>query len=166
MFIEKTEKFLDTENVSNLISHFNCCLCFLLPSPISLAQIKIGLNIVFDHIGLGGCLWFLIGDLEEGVIFNIIDYVWGQYPESLMKIWHDLAAWHNLGLGVRWGFLTGDLEDEIKFEIIHHAGWWLGRYPESLMKIRPDLANWLHMGLVWHLGFMTGDLEVRGFFLF
>ena len=37
---------------------------------------------------------FLIGDLEDGVIFDIIDHVerwFGRYPESLVKIRHDFA---------------------------------------------------------------------------
>ena len=39
---------------------------------------------------------------KGGVIFDILDDVGrrsGRYPESLMKIRHDLADWLHLGLG-------------------------------------------------------------------
>ena len=74
----------------------------------SLAQLKIGLRLVFEYMGLWGCSWFLTGDLEEGVIFNIIDQVgrWlGKYPESLLKIQHDIVDCLHLGLGGWWRFL-------------------------------------------------------------
>ena len=45
-------------------------------------------------MGLGGCLWFLNGDLKDGVIFDIIDHIdswYGRYPEMFIKIRYDLA---------------------------------------------------------------------------
>ena len=51
---------------------------------------------------LGGCKGFLTLDLEEGVIFHIIDHVgrgFRRYSESLMKICHDLVDWLHFGLG-------------------------------------------------------------------
>ena len=45
------------------------------------------------HLGLGGCKGFLTGDLEDGVIFDILNHVsrlLGRYPESLVKIRYDL----------------------------------------------------------------------------
>ena len=50
-----------------------------------------------QNLGLGGHWEFLTGDLEDGVIFDIINHVsrsLGRYPESLMKIRQDLdMAW-------------------------------------------------------------------------
>ena len=88
--------------------------------------------------GLLGWWWFLTGDLEDKVIFDIIDYIgrWiERYPESFMKIQHDLADWLHLGLGGCWEFLTEDLEDGVIFGIIYHVGRRLGRYYENLMKM-------------------------------
>ena len=51
----------------------------------------------------------MIGDLEDGVTFDIIDHVdrlLGRYPESLMKIRHDLAE-KKLFPGGGWGFGLG-----------------------------------------------------------
>ena len=81
----------------------------------------------------------------------------GRYPESLMKIHHDLADWLHLVLGGHWGFLTGDLEDGFIFDIINHVRIWSGRYPVSLMKIGLDMAEkklvpggrWGGVGLVF-----------------
>ena len=75
--------------------------------------------------GLGGCLWFLIGDLKDGVIFDIIDHIdswYGRYPEIFIKIWHDLAVKEKVGLGGCWWFLTGDLEDW--GHLLHHKSCW------------------------------------------
>ncbi len=50
---------------------------------------------------------FLIGNMKDGVTFDIVDHVdrWlGRYPESLMKIQHDLAEkrlFPRVGVGVR-----------------------------------------------------------------
>ena len=48
----------------------------------------------------------MIGDLEDGVIFDIIDHVdrWlGRYSESLMSVQHDLAEKKLFPGGVGWG---------------------------------------------------------------
>ena len=87
---------------------------------------------------LGGDWGFMTGDLEDGVIFDIIDHDcrwYSRQPESLMKIGHDLAEKGEVGLGGCWLFLTGDLEDGVIFDIIDHVGRWYG----SLMKVRDDL---------------------------
>ena len=57
-----------------------------------------------ERVGLGGCWWFLTGDLEDGGPLYIIDHVgrwYGRYPESLMKIRHDMAE-KKLVPGGRW----------------------------------------------------------------
>ena len=46
-------------------------------------------------------------DLKDGIIFDIIYYVggWsGRYPESFMKIWHDMAE---KKLVPGWGWVGG-----------------------------------------------------------
>ncbi len=65
---------------------------------------------------------FLIGDLEDGVTFDIIYHVdrWlGRYPESLMKIRHDLAqkklfSGGGLGWGGGWGGFFSKFKDRFK----------------------------------------------------
>ena len=61
--------------------------------------------------GIGGCWWFLTGDLKNGIIFNIIDQVirwYGRYPESLMKIRHDkLTKSYSPGGVGGWGWGLG-----------------------------------------------------------
>ena len=66
------------------------------------------------HFGPGWHWGFLIGDLKDGLIFDIIDHVrrwFGRYPGSLMNIWHDLAekkfvpGWGlGVGVGLDWVF--------------------------------------------------------------
>ena len=62
---------------------------------------------------LGGHWGFLIGDFEDGIIFDIIDHVsrWlGRYPESLIKIGYDLAEKKFVprsGWGWCWGVGVG-----------------------------------------------------------
>ena len=51
------------------------------------------------------CWWFLIGDLKDGIIFDIIDHIdswYGRYPEIFIKIRHDLAE---KGEGGTWRML-------------------------------------------------------------
>ena len=71
---------------------------------------------------LGGCWGFLTGDLEDGVIFDIINDVsrcLGRYPKSL-KIQHN---------------------SDLAFYILDHVNRWMGKYPESLLKFWHDLAE-------------------------
>ena len=47
-----------------------------------------------EKVGLGGYWWFLTGDLEDGVIFEIMNHVvklYWRYSERLIRIGHDLA---------------------------------------------------------------------------
>ena len=67
-------------------------------------QYRIWLGWERVSLGLGGCWWFLPGNLEDGIIFDIIDHVvrWHErYTESLIKIRQDLTE---------KGYF-GDLED-------------------------------------------------------
>ena len=56
--------------------------------------------------------------MEDGVIFEIIDHVgrWlGRYPESLMKIGHDLVEKKFVpGSGSGWGWVFSMFKDRFK----------------------------------------------------
>ena len=113
----------------------------------SLAQLKIGLKLVFDYIG---------------VIFDIVDDVgrWsGRHLESLMKIHHDLADWLHLGHGGHWGFLTGDLEDVVIFDIINHVSIWFRKISWKFDEDLTWFRSGLNLGLGGSWGFLTGELE-------
>ena len=76
---------------------------------------------------LGGCwsflngylkdcvkLMVLVGDLKDGIIFDIIDHIdswYGRYHEISFKIDMIWLRKGMFGLGGCWWFLTGDLED-------------------------------------------------------
>ena len=67
---------------------------------------------------------FLTGDLKDGIIFDIINHVgrwYGRYPESFMKIQHDMAEENVVPSGVGWVFSKiKDRFKQIKKRIEHN----------------------------------------------
>ena len=74
---------------------------------------------------VGGCQGFLIGDLVDRVIFDImVDHQWpeGRCPESfvlisLSEVCKEWGILHGIVLGGGWGFLTWDIEDKVMLEV-------------------------------------------------
>ena len=110
--------------------------------------------------GLGGCWWFLTGDLKDGVIFDIpynVFRLYVRYPESLIKIEHDLTeikdvrdlevfedscleTWRLGSSLTRWIMLLDDQEDILNV-------WW--RSP--MIWLRESCPPWGVGGVGWRL---------------
>ena len=100
----------------------------------SLAQLMISLKLV-------GYWWFLVGDLEDGILFDIVDHVdicFGRYPVIFVKIRHDSQKALAGGLED----IDDSLEDGIIFDTIDHVDRWFGRHPDMISLIKPKLGAW------------------------
>ena len=115
MTITDRQTYISGPWSGHFVAAKNLCVMKWKCSLYKLSSAKDWLKVSFYYRGLGLCLWFLTGDLQVGVIFDIIDHVgrWsGRYHKSLMKMGHVLADWFHLGLGGQWGFLIGEIGDD------------------------------------------------------
>ena len=142
--------YLEDGVILDIMDRHDMWILTCLPNFSSLAWIEVCQEPPVLEVILGGRWWFLTGDLEDGVILDVMDrhdmWILTCVPNFSSLAWLEVCQEPpvlEVILGGRWWFLTGDFEDGVILDMLVHLGRPPGSYPESFVKI------WLHLAEIW-----------------